>query len=331
MFKGYNIIRHFENIEFGEKKEVHTKDEGSDVDEDTQPEPVFCMFCGKQKSDNLFTKIAHAVPESVGNKTLTSNYECNKCNEEFGNTIEDSFGKYMFPYKFITRTFGKKKSMVSKNTSSTQAYYKMQTNKNKSIFEGTNIKTAIFASPNADPIKITDDGFNWSFKLQNYCPQDVYFTFVKMALSILPLNLYVEYIQNFAILMDYVTERKNGKITQCCIFPTVLAYAKKDFDKINVSLWEKSITCDETTTNYPDLMFVLQIKYFIFAIPIFKIHGNFKTKLPPFDETYFSDFKIIDFNIVENEIIIPMHALKYLVPKEDIEILIKQIMDKNLF
>lgn len=67
-----------------------------------------CRFCGKGGEEVTFKKIAHAFPESIGNKTLVSNYECDVCNQYFGNTIENDYAKFFSLYHSIMQIKGKK-------------------------------------------------------------------------------------------------------------------------------------------------------------------------------------------------------------------------------
>jgi len=55
-----------------------------------------CRFCGKSTAVGgvTFKKIAHAIPEALGNKGLILNEECDDCNERFGNTIEQDLISY---------------------------------------------------------------------------------------------------------------------------------------------------------------------------------------------------------------------------------------------
>ena len=53
-----------------------------------------CRFCRRKQPEVSFRKRAHAVPEAVGNKTLRTRYECDVCNDFFGRTVEDDFGRW---------------------------------------------------------------------------------------------------------------------------------------------------------------------------------------------------------------------------------------------
>ncbi|MGV8937412.1 MAG: HNH endonuclease [Allorhizobium sp.] len=66
-----------------------------------------CRFCGRTKPEVTFKKVAHAIPEGLGNKSLVSAYECDPCNEFFGNGIEDDLGKWSKPMRTLARISGK--------------------------------------------------------------------------------------------------------------------------------------------------------------------------------------------------------------------------------
>ena len=66
-----------------------------------------CRFCRLAKPDVSFRKRAHALPESIGNKSIFSFYECDDCNEYFGQTIENDFANWSLPYRSIMRIRGK--------------------------------------------------------------------------------------------------------------------------------------------------------------------------------------------------------------------------------
>ena len=53
-----------------------------------------CRFCRKSKPEVSFRSDAHAIPESLGNKSLFTNYECDRCNQFFGRGIENDFGTW---------------------------------------------------------------------------------------------------------------------------------------------------------------------------------------------------------------------------------------------
>lgn len=50
-----------------------------------------CRFCGKSNPDVKFKNSAHALSESIGNKNIFNNEECDDCNNSFGVGIEQDF------------------------------------------------------------------------------------------------------------------------------------------------------------------------------------------------------------------------------------------------
>ncbi len=73
-----------------------------------------CRFCTKEEPEVSFTKISHGISESLGNKRLLLGDECNTCNSQFGETFEDSLGKYIAPFKIVSNIHGKKNRIVHK-------------------------------------------------------------------------------------------------------------------------------------------------------------------------------------------------------------------------
>lgn len=66
-----------------------------------------CRFCGRSKPDTTFHMNAHALPESVGNKSLFTYYECDDCNRSFGHGCENDFGNWSLPMRTMSRINGK--------------------------------------------------------------------------------------------------------------------------------------------------------------------------------------------------------------------------------
>ncbi len=66
-----------------------------------------CRFCFKSKPQVSFKKIAHAIPESLGNKTIINYDECDSCNEKYGLTIEREFSNYFSLFRVLNKLKGK--------------------------------------------------------------------------------------------------------------------------------------------------------------------------------------------------------------------------------
>lgn len=66
-----------------------------------------CRFCGKSHPEVTFKKIAHIVPELIGNKKLLSDFECDNCNWKFGQ-YENDLANYLGPFRTFATLPGKK-------------------------------------------------------------------------------------------------------------------------------------------------------------------------------------------------------------------------------
>ena len=106
-FEGYETIVKYLHIEEKDNIEVH----GQKVEKEKR----ICLFCGRTMPEVKFSKIAHAVSETIGNKSLFSHFECNQCNEAFGDFFEDSLGKYLLPFKIVSQIYGKKNRLIAKD------------------------------------------------------------------------------------------------------------------------------------------------------------------------------------------------------------------------
>lgn len=60
-----------------------------------------CRFCGKSYPEVSFSKKAHLIPESIGNKLHLSDFECDICNYKFS-SYENDFINFLGPYRAIS-------------------------------------------------------------------------------------------------------------------------------------------------------------------------------------------------------------------------------------
>lgn len=67
-----------------------------------------CRFCNKTLNEGAtFRKVAHAIPEGLGNKNIILGDECDDCNEFFGNDIEPSLIEHLDIYRVFLGVKGK--------------------------------------------------------------------------------------------------------------------------------------------------------------------------------------------------------------------------------
>lgn len=294
-FNGYTKLVVFKNIEKQSIQEVH----GQNIPRSERK----CIFCGNENAK--FTKVAHAVSETIGNKSLISHFECDECNQNFGKMFEDDLGKYMLPYKIITKTFGKKNQLSSKDMHKKQGIsygnYRIQLNRNKSVFENIDVKSLIIEAKNTGIIKLDNNKIKVSIPRQQYFPPSIYCSFLKMAYSIMPLDLYPKYVKHIVVLQQLVSARgiyrsaeKKKEIMRSmencglfCFFP-----GQNPLNGVNVMLWKRQDLKDK---EYPSMLFTLEMKNYSFTIPVFADDELEIYKMPIFSSDMEMQYGVLDF------------------------------------
>lgn len=99
--------------------------------------------------------------------------------------FEDSFGKFVLPFKIVSNIYGKKNSIHHKEENS-----ELIKKKNAGILpqEFKNVNTVILGNSENTMFSKTEKGFELKIKRQTYTPQLVYFTLLKMAYGIIPVQ-----------------------------------------------------------------------------------------------------------------------------------------------
>jgi hypothetical protein len=138
-----------------------------------------CRFCGKSEPQTSFKSVAHAIPESLGNKRVILLNECDECNSFFSNTLEDSFDKYTKPYRLLCGIKGKNK-VPSYKTRDKSARIDVDKSKNQIEIKGVEEKIIKESSDTELIIK---------FEREPYIPINVYKALLKMALSVIDFSL----------------------------------------------------------------------------------------------------------------------------------------------
>lgn len=138
------------------------------------PKNRYCRFCGKTYPEVKFSDIAHALPESLGNNLLFSNWECDRCNHYFGEHLEDHLNKFMLPYRIVSQIFGKKNKI------------KYKTNEYNRICVSPGKLDATIDSNNCTIRQIDEHTLEFNFIRQTYKPILVYKALVKIALTLIP-------------------------------------------------------------------------------------------------------------------------------------------------
>lgn len=259
-----------------------------------------CRFCGKSEEETLFDDSSHAISEMIGNKWLFSHYECRECNKAFGNNCEDSFGKYVLPFKIVSRQFGKKDKM---GYSEMTGNIKMSKKVPLFNFDGQNIKALVKQTKQGQMMTLTENGFELKMERKKYIPEWVYFSLLKIGISVMPfefLHKYVYMIASLYVAVNDCNERKKifEKINQYGFLEYIPG--KNCFEKVNVELFARK---DEVPQEYPYCFLCVNFGHYSLQIPMPEDsqHNGEMIKATSYMHFDSSNISIIDFHKYEQE------------------------------
>lgn len=220
-----------------------------------------CRFCGKVKEETTFKKVAHAIPELIGNKVLISFEECDECNENFSK-LENELANFISFERSVTGIRGKKGIPTYKSKSGLKIEHD-KTKENRFIIHD------ILDSGNMEE-DIENNSITIGGERNPYIPLAVYKCFVKMALSIMPKK----YLANFIDTLIWIGESNelvDGQVV-CKIFEQFVP-GGKPFKEIEMYL---AIRKESSENNTPYCVFCIcfgnfcyQV-YLPFALPDYK-------------------------------------------------------------
>jgi predicted HTH transcriptional regulator len=156
-----------------------------------------CKYCGKSMSNGAtFHKEAHAIPESIGNKTIISADECDDCNDIFSKTIDKDIFEYLKLFRVLYGQKGK--------TGIPKLKFKNETTITH------NGEMAIIVQKihgNEDKINFSEDFFKIPLELADKINfMNIYRSLVKYVLAVIPNDE----INNFTETVKWITDIKNN-------------------------------------------------------------------------------------------------------------------------
>ena len=173
-------------LEVGTKVELRSSEKG------------LCRFCDRRAPAVTFKKEAHALPHALGNKSLTTDYECDECNEAFGQGIENDLGAWTLPIRWLAQIRGN--GGLPKIKRSSKGGWRF----------GFNEKGAAVTQRDGDDVfEIDEENRVVTFRLRRdpYYPVAVYKAFVKIALTIMP----EEQLKHFATTIAWIRETDHSR------------------------------------------------------------------------------------------------------------------------
>lgn len=139
--------------------------------------PANCRFCNREASKVTFKKLAHSIPELLGNRQLVSTDECDDCNQYFANHVENDLGKFTKPYRLMGQVRGKK-SVPSYKTFKGLSRIDFKAGTGFEISEREDDVIHEFDEEKKQVI--------FHFMREAYCPAAAYKALVKAAISVMP-------------------------------------------------------------------------------------------------------------------------------------------------
>jgi hypothetical protein len=158
-----------------------------------------CRFCGESRPKVSFKKAAHAIPESLGNKSIESAYECDTCNDKFGAGIENDLGNWSKPMRTMARIRGKS-GVPTLKKGGKHPGWRIEHGEH-----GFEIQTY-----EDDPIYVLDEKaktVTFTLKRDPYTPVGVLKAFMKIGLTLVP----DEEVSNFPHLMKWIQDPDHSR------------------------------------------------------------------------------------------------------------------------
>ena len=155
-----------------------------------------CRFCGKSVPIVSFSDKSHAISESIGNKSLICNEECDDCNERFSRTIEPDMVNMLGPLLTINAISGK--HGIRKTTGKN---FKLSLDRSTATED--NIGTLKFILNEefpADVEQFLQNGLNLDTSNLSFVPQNIYKCLCKYALSLMDS----EYLVHFKETINWI-------------------------------------------------------------------------------------------------------------------------------
>ena len=223
-----------------------------------------CRYCGKNEPEVKFSKIAHSLPELIGNKYLFSNDECNECNGYFDQHLENNLANFLGLQRTISQVKGKKGIPKFKS-------------KNGDRVESIGGDIVVIQTDGSELSNLVGErSIEFKADKNTFTPISVYKCFVKMALSVLPENK----LSQFRECIEWVRydKKPNNFNKEALKMLYTFVPGISPFEKIAIAIWEKRTT----EKSHPHMICILSFSnhMFQFTIPFSEVDISFaKSKL----------------------------------------------------
>lgn len=207
-------------------------------------EKRICRFCSNNNNPITFNSKAHAISEALGNKTVIIFDECDRCNNEFSETIEPHVIQYLSLFRTVFGVKGKGGNKKIKG-------------KNFTMYNDGQVNIHF----NRIDDRPNDSEENYNLKLNLQEPiifQNVYKSFCKYFLSVIDGNLLIHFEDTIKWIKGEIEIYNLPKIAELTTYdyftlqPVLSYYIRKD---------------DDVSIPFAVCKFVFTCRVFVFIIP----------------------------------------------------------------
>jgi hypothetical protein len=138
--------------------------------------PRVCRFCRRDASATTFKKVAHAVPQLLGNRSVIAYHECDACNRYFSEVLEDDLGKMLGVNRTLLRIRGTRGIPA----------YKTRAKTSRMEVKDDVLQVSETAGDRFTRINPEQKQAIFTTETQKFVPLAVYKCFTKIALSLMP-------------------------------------------------------------------------------------------------------------------------------------------------
>ena len=215
-----------------------------------------CRFCKKSTPEVSFNKIAHAIPEFVGNKQLFSYYECDSCNSKFARLVETHMGDYMNIHNAVSQVKGKR-GVPS---------YKQGGKKSRIDMTTEGLRFQSFAEDSSEIFTIDEEAKTITIEgvRATYVPVAVFKCLCKMALAIMDEKELAHFSHTLEWILEESHSESRFKLSNA-IAAMTFSPGAMPFDFTRCYLLKRKA---DHSDNVPYMIFMLEYGNYTFQIPL---------------------------------------------------------------
>jgi len=208
-----------------------------------------CRYCGRGKEKTTFKKIAHSLPEFLGNKSIISKDECDKCNDFFSSNIEDHLAKMMMPMRTVLGISGKSGVPTFKSKSK-KVRFEHDTGKHHITLRESVSERIMTVDSEAKTISL-------KMTCQPHIPVATFKCFTKIALAIMPDNELKHYdiARRWVLHPDHSLNEELLRGLGCYLYSTPTPY---------VEPWVMLLRRDDPSARLPYMLLLLGTSHLLF-------------------------------------------------------------------